>query len=100
MVSAGKRAWVLSVFVAALLYASDPGGAQDRAFRVEGRVAWISGNTLVLLPDGSPSINIDLTQLPQDQQSTLREGERIVVIGAVSNERNRVVAETIERLSR
>lgn len=96
--SAGKRAWVLMAVAAALLGPFDPGAAQDRPLRIEGRVAWISGQTLVLLPDGSPSINIDLTNLPQDQQSTLRQGDRIVVTGTVVSERNRVVAEAIERL--
>jgi hypothetical protein len=96
--SAGKRAWIAIVVAGALLGAFDPGAAQDRPLRIEGRVAWISGNTLVLVPDGSPSVNVDLTQLPQDQQATLREGDRIVVTGAVPNERNRIVAAAIRRL--
>jgi hypothetical protein len=86
------------VVVFALLAAADVSAAQDRPVRVEGRVAWVSGQTLVLAPDGSPSINVDLSQVPQEQHSRLREGDRIVVTGAVPNERNRLIAAAIERL--
>jgi hypothetical protein len=51
-----------------------------------------------VIPDGNPSVNVDLTQVPQDQRATLREGDRIVVTGAVPNERNRVVATSVERV--
>jgi hypothetical protein len=93
-----KRSWTIAVVVSALLFAFELGAAQDRPLRVEGRVAWISGQTMVLMPDGSPSINIDLSQVPQDQHGKLREGDRVVVTGAVANERNRVIAGAIERV--
>jgi hypothetical protein len=93
------RRVVTTVVVASLLWAVGLAQGQDRPLRVEGRVAWISGQTLVVVPDGSPSINVDLSQVPQDQHGTLREGDRIVVTGAVTNERNRLIASFVERLT-
>ena len=72
--------------------------AQDLPVRLEGRVQWLSGQTLVLAPDGAPSITVDVSQVPQDQQGGLREGDRVVITGAVPNERNRVVAAGVQRV--
>ena len=82
---------------ALLLVAATTAAAQDRPVRIEGRVAWIAGQDLVIVPDGNPSIKVDLRQLPQDQHAKLREGDRIVVMGVPTNERDRVVAAAIER---
>jgi hypothetical protein len=40
---------------------------------------------------------VDLSQLPQDQHAKLRVGERIVVTGAVTNDRSKLVAYAVER---
>ena len=74
--------------------------AQDAAaVRVEGRVVWRAGQTAVIAPDGKPSVNIDLSQVPQDQYGALKEGDRVIVTGAMPNERNRIVAGSVERLT-
>ena len=74
--------------------------AQDAAaVRIEGRVVWRAGQTAVIAPDGKPSINIDLSQVPQDQYGALKEGDRVIVTGAMPNERNRIVAGSVERLT-
>jgi len=95
-----KHVW-LGVVVSLLVLSSAPlGVAQDSApVRVEGRVVWSSGQTAVIAPDGSPSVNVDLSRVPQDQYGVLRQGDRVVITGALPNERNRVVAATVERLS-
>jgi hypothetical protein len=69
------------------------------AVRVQGRVVWIAGQTLVIVPDGSPSIDVDLSPVPQEQHGKLREGDRVVVTGAVTNERTRLIAASVERLT-
>jgi uncharacterized protein YdeI (BOF family) len=93
----------LSVLVVALSLLGPTVGvvsAQDAAaVRVEGRVIWRAGQKAVIAPDGSPSVNIDLSQVPQDQYGVLKEGDRVVVTGSVPNERNRVIAGSIERLT-
>jgi hypothetical protein len=84
--------------VIALLAMVSVAAAQDPPLRLQGRVAWIAGQVLVIVPDGNPSINVDISQVPQDQRATLREGDRIVVTGAANNERTRVVAASVERV--
>jgi hypothetical protein len=88
--------------VASLLVLSSavPAVGQDAApVRVEGRVVWSSGQTAVIAPDAAPSVNVDLSRVPQDQYGALRQGDRVIVTGAPPNERNRIVAATVERLS-
>jgi hypothetical protein len=88
--------------VASLLVLSSavPAVGQDAApVRVEGRVVWSSGQTAVIAPDAAPSVNVDLSRVPQDQYGALRQGDRVIVTGALPNERNRIVAATVERLS-
>jgi hypothetical protein len=84
--------------IAAWLAAAGVAAAQDLPILIEGRVAWMAGAVLVLAPDGNASVNIDISQVPQDQRATLREGDRIVVAGAADNERRRVIASTITRI--
>ena len=71
-----KHIW--AVLGASLLLLSSPGllAAQDTApVRVEGRVVWRAGQTAVIAPDGSPSVNVDLSRVPQDQYGSLKEGD-------------------------
>jgi hypothetical protein len=75
------------------------GAAQDVPIRVEGRVMWRAGQSVVVAPDGSPGVHVDLSQVPQDQYGALKEGDRVIVTGSVPNERNRVVAASVERLT-
>jgi hypothetical protein len=84
--------------IAAWLAAAGSAAAQDLPVLIEGRVAWMAGEVLVLAPDGNASVNVDISRVPQDQRATLREGDRIVVTGAADNERRRVIASTIQRV--
>jgi len=95
-----NRLSVLAVAASLLVSTVGLGSAQDAAaVRVEGRVMWRAGQTAVIAPDGKPSVNIDLSQVPQDQYGALKEGDRVIVTGAMPNERNRVLAATVERLT-
>ena len=49
--------------------------------------------------DAAPSVNVDLSRAPQDQYGAVRQGDRVIVTGTLPNERNKVVAATVERLS-
>jgi hypothetical protein len=91
------RGRITAIVLSLLLAVTVRAAAQDPLVRVEGRVAWIAGQTLVMAPDGRSSIGVDLSQLPQDQHAKLREGERIVVTGAVTNDRSKLVAYAVER---
>jgi len=89
---------IRAITIAAFLVLTLSAVAQEPTVQVEGRVAWIAGQVLAIAPDGNPSINVDISKVPQDQRAALREGERIVVTGGVNNERTRLVATSIERV--
>jgi|SRR6266446_3800745 len=91
-------AMIRTIAIAAFLALALSAVAQEPVLQVEGRVAWIAGQVMVIAPDGNPSISIDISQVPQDQRATLREGDRIVVTGTVNNERTRVVAASVQRV--
>jgi uncharacterized protein YdeI (BOF family) len=95
-----KHVRVAVVAALSILSTTAVGAAQDSAaVRIEGRVVWHAGQTAVIAPDGSPSVNVDLSRVPQDQYGVLKQGDRVIVTGALPNERNRVVAATVERLT-
>jgi hypothetical protein len=92
----GAGIGVAVVVVASLVLTLGLADAQD-AVRVQGRVGWIAGQTMVIVPDGNPSIDVDLSRVPQEQHSKLREGDRVAVTGALNNERTRLIAGSVER---
>ena len=51
-----KRVWIVVIALSLLPWT---GFAQDAApIRVEGRLIWRAGQTAVIAPDGTPSVNI------------------------------------------
>jgi hypothetical protein len=81
------------------------GAAQDGLVRVEGRVLWISGETmvvapygLVIAPGGTSGINIDLSQVSQDAYMGLAEGDSVLVTGTATRARDRVIATSVQSL--
>jgi hypothetical protein len=92
-------AYVRTIVLAALAMLASVASAQDLPIQVEGRVTWIAGQGMVVAPDGNtPTVSVDISRVPQDQHAKLREGDRVVVKGAVNNERTRVIAASIERV--
>jgi hypothetical protein len=55
--------------------------AQRKNVRLDGRVQWIAGQTLVLMLDGGGRVNVDRTGGPLDSHTTLRERDRVLVEG-------------------
>jgi hypothetical protein len=102
-----SRTWFAVTFLAVTLAATvstRTAFAQERPIVVEGRVEWIAGEVmvvspygLVLAPGGTSAINIDLSQVSQDQYEGLTEGDSVLVRGVVSPSRTRVIATSIER---
>ncbi|PYN15720.1 MAG: hypothetical protein DME06_02685 [Candidatus Rokuibacteriota bacterium] len=85
-----------AVTVASLVGALWVGGgaAQESPFRVEGRVLWISGETMVvapyglaIAPSGTSGINVDLSQVSQDEYMRLATGDSVLVTGTVPGAR-------------
>jgi hypothetical protein len=78
--------------------------AQASAVRLQGRVSWIAGETLVMSTNETPSIRIDLSQVDQADYQRLASGDRvivtgIIVTGTIPDERDRIVATSIVSLS-
>jgi hypothetical protein len=70
-----------------LLGTAAPSAAQGPHVLLEGRVQWIAGQTMMLIPaSGSIPVRIDLGAVPLDQYATLREGDRVVLSGVVSSD--------------
>jgi hypothetical protein len=80
------------------------GLAQESAVRLQGRVSWVAGETLVMSTDETPSIRIDLSQVDQADYQRLASGDRvivtgIIVTGTIPDDRDRIVATSIVSLS-
>jgi hypothetical protein len=75
-----------------------------RGTRLQGRVSWVAGETLVMSTDETPSIRIDLSQVDQADYQRLASGDRvivtgIIVTGTIPDDRDRIVATSIVSLS-
>jgi hypothetical protein len=69
--------------------------AQQRIMLV-GTVQWTSSNRIQLILDTGASVSIDVSRVDQSSYLTLRGGDRVRVVGYVSPDRNRVIAESVE----
>jgi hypothetical protein len=86
------------VIVAVLLALSlgpEPALAQQRLVIV-GVVQWVTTNRVQLMSDAGVSVSIDVSRLDQGSYTGLRGGDRVRVIGVVSADRARLVAESLE----
>jgi len=69
--------------------------AQQRLL-VIGTVQWVTATRMQVMTDASVSVSVDLSRLDQGSYPLLRPGDRVNVVGVVSPERNRLIAESIE----
>jgi hypothetical protein len=72
--------------------------AQNDTVRIEGKVAWISANKMVVAPRGQLPVPIDLSEVDLGQYRALLTGDRVVVTGRLSPEGDRVIATSVQRL--
>jgi hypothetical protein len=64
--------------------------------RVGGRVQWIAGDKMVLMPDtGRIPFTVDLTRVPVDQYVALKQGDGVVVDGVLSDNGRSVLATAV-----
>lgn len=71
-----------------------PAFAQERIV-VLGVVQWVAGTGLVMVADNGVSLRVDLMRADQRSYVGLRAGDRIMVVGTVAPERDRLLAESI-----
>jgi hypothetical protein len=69
--------------------------AQQKSVRLDGRVQWIAGQTLMLMLDGGGSVNVDLSGVPLDAYTQLRERDRVLVEGVLAADNRQVIATAI-----
>jgi hypothetical protein len=92
------RTVVAAAFVSGLVLG--PGllsGDAQEMIRLAGRLQWVSGARMQIMSDGGISVAVELRDADQDSYRGLRPGDRVVVDGVVSNDRNRVFAREIVR---
>ena len=78
------------------LAALAPPSLSQTVSRVDGRVQWIAGGKLMLIPRaGGLPVNVDLGRVPQEQYSNLREGSLVRVEGEFSTDGRRLVASAV-----
>jgi hypothetical protein len=71
--------------------------AQDA--RLVGRVQWIAGTKLSVIPRaGGTPVAVDLSRVPQEQYSGVREGHPVLIQGVVSVDSRLLIATAIEPL--
>ena len=77
-----------------------PAGAQGRQVRLDGRVQWIAGQMAIVHLESGAVVHVDLTRVRQDEYSGLKTRERVIVIGLISEDGNRVTATSVTREAR
>ena len=93
----GKRCLGAVVVSLVLFGGLAPGAAQDKVVSVQGRVQWIAGEKMMLIPDsGAPPVEIDIKQVPLDNYRTLTEGDPVVVSGVVSPDGRKLIATSVQ----
>jgi len=71
--------------------------AQDAVVRIEGKVAWIAADKMVVAPPGRLPVTIDLSEVDLDEYKAVTSGDRVIVTGRPSPD-GRVVATSVQRL--
>jgi len=89
----GVTRLVLAVLVLCALVVSVE--AQTVPVRLIGAVQWIGGQKMALALDDGASVHVDLASVEQEAYQRLTSGDRIVVTGALSPRRDRVIATAI-----
>ena len=68
----------------------------QRRIVVIGTVQWATANRIQVMTDAQVSVSIDVSRLPQGSYPLLRAGDRVNVVGVVSPDRSRLIAESIQ----
>jgi hypothetical protein len=87
---------ILLALVLLGLAAPGPVAAQQRV-HFEGRVLWVSGNSMAIAVNDGPSVSVDLGDVPQGEYAGLEEGEWVVVTAQLSRDRRKVFGISIAR---
>jgi hypothetical protein len=84
------KAVVCALLLAAVVTAAE---GQERV-RIDGQVQWVGGNRMQVMTGGG-SVAVDLRQADQASHRGLRVGDRVIVDGAVAEDRRSLIARDI-----
>ena len=93
----GLRMGLLAVASALAVTGAFPTGshaADGVPVRFQARVSWVAAETMVVATDDGVAVNVDLSQVAQDEYQRLAPGARVIVNGARG--RYRIQASSIE----
>jgi hypothetical protein len=79
--------------VVLLAVAATASKAQERV-RIDGQVQWVAGTRMQVMTSGG-SVAVDLRRADQASHRGLRTGDRVIVDGAVADDRRSLVATDI-----
>jgi len=97
----GKSCLIAVVASLIVFWAFVPGETQGQAVRLQGRVQWIAGEKMMLIPDnGDRPVEVDLKKVDLGDYRTLTEGDPVVVSGVVSPDGTKLIAESIQPAAR
>lgn len=61
----------------------------------QGRVIWVQGSTMAFAPDSGASFDVDVSKVDQTSYQFLKSGDKVTVVGVVSEDGARVIASKI-----
>jgi hypothetical protein len=90
----------LSILLTATLMAlCATGAAQETTLSLQGKILWISGQTMALASVDRPAVTVDLSRVDVADYATLMSGDWVVVTGTVPLGSNRLIATSVQRLA-
>jgi hypothetical protein len=91
-----SRSWAVPLIAVLLMVVAAPGLASaQRRQQIHGWVQWITGTRMQVTTDDGLSLAVDLSLIDQRTYQGLRNGDGITVVGVVSADRNRLMAQAI-----
>ena len=82
------------------------GAAEETPIRIQRRVEWIAAQVMVISLDGMvialggpAALEVDLSQVDQDEYQGLVTGDPVLVTGTVPRARNRIIATSVQRFT-
>jgi len=94
-----KRALTAGISTFLFMGSLTSAGAQETVLRFEGRVIWVSGQSMALALDNGLALGVDLTQISQSDLRNIAQNDFVVVTGVVRRPRSQLVAISIQRVS-
>jgi hypothetical protein len=60
-----------------------------------GRVMWVQGTTMAFVPDAGGGFEVDVSKIDQTSYQSLKSGDRVTVVGVVTDDGSKVIAKSI-----